>query len=105
MPAAPHVSAAALGVVSPEKDKAGIGPGLIGSQIAVDARDSADSHEERKRFATLQARAALKGIVLIASQDERGRPEWLVSWYALARAFTSLGDVADWLDRVEGRRV
>lgn len=60
--------------------------------------------EKQKRFATLQARAALRGIVLLESHDERGRPEWIASLHAMTRAFDSLDQVDSWLDRVEGKR-
>lgn len=60
--------------------------------------------EERKQYATLQARAALRGIVLVESHDDCGRPEWLASFHAMTKAFSSLQELSAWLDRVEGRR-
>lgn len=54
--------------------------------------------------ATAIARAALRGIVLIESTDERGRPEWIASWNAMLKAFDSLEAVNSWLDMVEGKR-
>lgn len=59
---------------------------------------------DSKSVATAAARAALCGIVLIESTDERGRPEWIVSWNALTKAFSTLTEVETWLDRVEGRK-
>jgi hypothetical protein len=47
MRALPQVSAVALGVVSPEKDKAGVVAGLIGTQkYAVDSRNSETSRPD-----------------------------------------------------------
>jgi hypothetical protein len=60
--------------------------------------------EAQKVWATAQARAALRGIVLVKSHDDRGRPEWIASYHALTRAFGSLEDVLAWLDRVEGKQ-
>lgn len=54
--------------------------------------------------ATAIARAALRGIVLIESTDDRGRPEWVATWNAMTKAFGSLAEVDAWLDRVEGRK-
>lgn len=54
--------------------------------------------------ATAIARAALRGIVLVESTDDRGRPEWIASWNAMTKAFDSLDAVNAWLDRVEGKR-
>ncbi|WP_457443788.1 hypothetical protein [Roseateles sp. P5_E4] len=62
------------------------------------------SEVDTKPFATAAARAALRGIVLIESTDERGRPEWIASWNAMVKAFLSLAEVELWLDRVEGKR-
>mgnify|MGYP000860901081 CR=1 FL=1 len=59
---------------------------------------------DAKRVATLKARAALRGIVLVESIDERGRPEWIASWNAMLKAFDSLDAVGSWLDKVEGKR-
>lgn len=59
---------------------------------------------EFKPAATAVARAALRGIVLIESIDERGRPEWIASWNAMVKAFDTLAEVETWLDRVEGKR-
>lgn len=60
--------------------------------------------DQRKLFATCQARAALRGIVLVESHTEQGRSEWISSWHAMVKAFSSLDEVVAWLDRVEGKR-
>lgn len=57
---------------------------------------------DAKRTATATARAALRGITVHRLQDDRGRPEFVVSWHALPRAFSSIDDVEGWLDRFEG---
>jgi len=59
---------------------------------------------EQKRLATAKARAALRGIVLQVIESDAGRPEFIASLHALTRAFTSLGDVETWLNRIEGVR-
>lgn len=77
--------------------------------LAIIAPDSSHGHTLRalmkagapaapdpKRVATAQARAALVGAVLTPSQDDHGRPCWLLSRWTLTREFTSL----DELDRV-----
>lgn len=55
---------------------------------------------DRKRFATLQARAALASVAAILTEGDDGRPQIIVSRWALCRSFTSLDDLEDWLDRV-----
>lgn len=61
------------------------------------------SQSHGKYFATLQARAALKGIQLVESHMECGGVELILSWNALTRAFGTLAEVDAWLTRVEGR--
>jgi len=58
--------------------------------------------DQCKRWANLQARAALAGIA--AHRIERdGAEVYLVSRWALSREFTSLDDLERWLDQVGGR--
>lgn len=59
---------------------------------------------EEKHWSTLRARAALKGIHLIPSTADNGRPEFIATWHALTRAFGGLDELEAWLDRVEGKR-
>ena len=56
-----------------------------------------------KRLATLQARAALAGIVLTPIDDDAGRQVFIVSRWALCTQLDSLDAVSIWLDRVTGR--
>lgn len=61
---------------------------------AQDARSSSD-----KREATLRARAALLGIVLHSQHDDRGRPEWIATRWCFTRPFSSLDELATWLEQ------
>jgi len=56
-----------------------------------------------KEFHTLQARAALAGVVLHRFEDDRGRMAYVVSRWALTRELHSLEEVEQWLDRVTGK--
>lgn len=58
---------------------------------------------DAKTFATLQARCALAGVVLVRTEGDDGAPEFVVSRWALTRAFRSLVEVEQWLQRVTGR--
>lgn len=60
--------------------------------------------DQRKLFHTCQARAALRGIVLVESHTERGTVEWIASLHAMTKAFSSLSELDMWLERVEGKR-
>ena len=55
-----------------------------------------------KRFATLQARAALAGATLYQSADDHGREHYMVSHLALTRELPSLDQVEHWLGLVTG---
>lgn len=46
---------------------------------------------DAKRQATAQARAALIGATLTPTQDDRGRPAWILSRAALCRELADLG--------------
>lgn len=73
--------------------------------MAVLAHDpGAESSSQQKQFATLQARAALRGIVLVESHTERGAIEYIASLHSMTKAFSSLAEVDSWLLMVEGRR-
>lgn len=61
------------------------------------------TEHQHKLASTLRARAALRGIVVVGIQDDRGNPEWIASLYAMTKAFGSLDELSAWLDRVEGR--
>jgi hypothetical protein len=55
-----------------------------------------------KQFATLQARAALAGVQLLRSTDDRGREVFVASRWALTAQFASLAEVEAWLQRFGG---
>ena len=61
-------------------------------------------HAAAKHLATLTAKCALAGITLVESADDRGRPTYVVSRWALTRQLDSLDDVVAWLDHVTGAK-
>ncbi len=63
-----------------------------------------DQHPNSKRFATLRARAALSGVVLYQSTDDKGRTVYLVSRWALTKQLDTLDATESWLDAVTGVR-
>ena len=66
--------------------------------IPADARVPAKA--DSKRFATLQARAALWGATLTPIEADDGVPQYVISRWALTRAFADLGEVAHFFDQV-----
>ena len=68
----------------------------LGGNPAVDA--------DRKRFATLQARAALAGVALSRTEDDRGHEVYIASKWALTKQLASLAEVEDLLVRIGGSR-
>lgn len=60
---------------------------------------------DRKRFATLQALAAIALIQLVMTHDDHGRPQFYVHKWALSNHFSSLDEVAEWLSMVTGKQV
>lgn len=56
----------------------------------------------RKRFATLQARAALAGVTVWQSQGDHGRPSYIATKWALTKEFADLDALDTWLARVLG---
>lgn len=63
---------------------------------------STPTADDAKAFATLQARAALAGVVLHRTTRDDGRPAYIVTRWALTRELGSLDEVGQWLDRVAG---
>lgn len=55
---------------------------------------------ENKRFATLQARLALRGYVLVRSTDDNGGPLYIVSRWALTKQMAGLSEVEQFAERV-----
>ena len=58
--------------------------------------------DRAKQLATLTARCALAGVTLIETTDDRGRPAYVVSRWALTRQLATLDDLREWLDHVTG---
>lgn len=58
---------------------------------------------DAKRLATARARAALRGITLHHTDDDRGAPLFVASMQALTRSFDDLAEVEKWLDKIEGK--
>jgi hypothetical protein len=65
---------------------------------------SAELTRPDKAFATAQARAALLGVTLYRSKDDRGRRVYVVNKGPWARELPTLEAVEEWLDRAVGRR-
>lgn len=58
--------------------------------------------EAGKRFATIQARAALAGVTLHALDDDAGRTIYVLTRWHLTRQLEDLDDVERWLDMLQG---
>lgn len=65
---------------------------------------NAKSIVDRKRLATLIARAALAGVVLHHTEGDFVPDIFIVSRWALTREFTDLDAVEHWLDLVTGKK-
>lgn len=55
---------------------------------------------DRKRLATLAARAALASVQLFTIEGDNGRPLFVATRWALTRSFEDLDAVSRWLDMV-----
>jgi hypothetical protein len=60
--------------------------------------------ETRKRAATCKARAALLGATIVEVPNDAGRPELILSRWALTRAFVELDELESTLDRMGAPR-
>ena len=87
----PHSTPHAAGVRSQEAQQANSKQTSDGLQ-----------QDRAKQLATLTAKCALAGVTLIESTDDRGRPAYVVSRWALTRQLATLDDVRDWLAQVTG---
>ena len=58
--------------------------------------------DTRKNFTTQQARAALHGITVHELRDDCGEPEYVATRWAMTKAFSSVGELTGWLERVTG---
>jgi hypothetical protein len=59
----------------------------------------------QKAFASLQAHAALHGITVLESTDDRGRVVYIATRWALTKELPTLAALHAWLEQVTGRRV
>ena len=59
---------------------------------------------DAKRFATAQARAALRGMVVHCIENDTGRVTFIATFHALTKQFGDLAEVERWLDHVDGKR-
>lgn len=57
-----------------------------------------------KTYATLQARAALAGVSLVRSTDERGQEVFVISKWAMCRQLDTVESVEQLLARMSGER-
>lgn len=55
---------------------------------------------DAKRQANAIARAALAGVVVHVTRDERGQPEYIATRWAFTKALGSLDELEAWLDRI-----
>ena len=56
--------------------------------------------DDQKRLATACARAALAGVILYATENDRGKPVFIVTRAAVTRELHSLETTEAWLDAV-----
>lgn len=63
---------------------------------------SSNPTQEQKLFSTVQATAALAGIVLHRIDGDFGRPCYIATRWALTKHFETLAEVEAWLARVTG---
>lgn len=66
----------------------------------MDAQNTGMPADVRKRIATCQARAALVGATVVEIPCDNGRPELILSRWALTRAFNDLAELECTLDRM-----
>lgn len=57
---------------------------------------------DRKRYCSMQARAAMAGFALRRFDDEGGRSVYVVTRWNLSRELNTLDEVSAWLDRAIG---
>lgn len=76
--------------------------GVEGGHKEADAAIVTAEAAARKRLATAQARAALRGAVLHELRDDAGGPEYVLTFGAFTRGLPSLDEVDALLSRMEG---
>ena len=63
-----------------------------------------NQHDHQKRLATLQARAALAGVVVNAMENDHGSKVFIVSKWAMTRELPDIDSLESWLQRVGGEK-
>lgn len=59
---------------------------------------------EAKRLANLRARCALQGVQLFVTADDRERPSYISTKWAMTFQTSSLDELAEWVNRIDGRQ-
>ena len=73
----------------------------IDNQVAVDARTEI-RHLDDKTWSTYVARAALCGLILARTTDDRGQPVYYASAFSMTRRLETEGEVDAFIRRVAG---
>jgi hypothetical protein len=76
--------------------------GVLDTPEAASQNEQFEFTLNAKRFATLRARAALAGIVLVESTTDHGDTVYIASRWALTKHLASLDDAEHWLNTVMG---
>jgi hypothetical protein len=63
---------------------------------------TSDEASHEKRLATAKARAALLGATLVAIDSDNGKPQFVLTKWALTKCFDDISDVEQTLSRMEG---
>ncbi len=62
------------------------------------------STDDAKRFATLQAQAALHGVTLHKLEGDFGNPVYVATRWAMTKQLDTLDEAAAWLEHVTGKK-
>lgn len=89
---------------APQTSEGPLAGGPIAEQMTEYEAIVGNADVKRKRFATAQATAALRGITLRRIEGDFGQ-QYIATFHALTKAFDDLAEVESWLERVDGRRV
>lgn len=82
-----------------------VAQGAKGISQAFDSAPPVPAYQAKaqaKRLATAMARTALWGGTLAQIEDDRGRSQFVITRWALTRAFEDLAEVDAWLTQVTG---
>jgi hypothetical protein len=84
------------------KSESPVGTGLIAEGSIENGLIVGTADDERKRFTTLCARAAIAGHEVRREPIDGGGWYYVIRRWGLRRELASLDDVCAWLDRVTG---